>query len=226
MSEVALSLADDVRGLLQVGLVSTSPVKVAPSSDLLLQEMEQLASALAENWSGRAPAEIDILAPARELYKSFGIDPTKTRPSSEALLRRVLRSKPLPRIMNAVDLCNMLSLSFMLPLGLYDSAKVDGEVLLRRGKAGESYPGIRKDEVHVEGRPVLCDRLGPFGNPTSDSLRTAVGGDTGGLWLVIFAPFSVPRGVMEANVKEAGESMARHLSAAGEQAAWSGMIMD
>jgi DNA/RNA-binding domain of Phe-tRNA-synthetase-like protein len=114
----------------------------------------------------------------------------------------------------------------MLPLGLYDSTKVDGEVLLRRGKAGESYPGIRKDEVHVEGRPVLSDRLGPFGNPTSDSLRTAVSGDTGGLWLVIFAPVSVPRDVMEANVNEAGESMTRHLSAAGERAAWSGMIMD
>jgi DNA/RNA-binding domain of Phe-tRNA-synthetase-like protein len=226
MSGIALTLADDVRGLLRVGLVAASPVRVGPSSDRLLREMERLAAAHAANWSGRAPSEIEALAPARELYKSFGIDPTKTRPSSEALLRRVLRSKPLPRIMNAVDLCNMLSLAFMLPLGLYDSAKIEGEVLLRRGKAGEAFRGIRKDEVHLEGRPVLCDCRGPFGNPTSDSLRTSVGGDTGALWLVIFAPPSVTRDTMEAHVEQAGGSMARHLSAGEQPAAWSGMIMD
>jgi DNA/RNA-binding domain of Phe-tRNA-synthetase-like protein len=223
---VALSLENELRGLLRIGAVEASPVEVAPASEKLLGEMDELAGRLRERWSGRKPSEIDALKPARDLYKSFGIDPTKTRPSSEALLRRLLKAKPLPRIMNAVDLCNLLSLSFMLPLGLYDSAKIDGDVLLRLGRAGESYPGIRKDEVQLEGRPLLIDRQGPFGNPTSDSLRTSVDDRTNSLWLVIFAPRSLSREAMEANVRTAGESMARHLSAADEAAAWDGHVMD
>jgi DNA/RNA-binding domain of Phe-tRNA-synthetase-like protein len=223
---IALSLEEELRGLLRVGVVAASPVEIGPASPDLLEEMERLGSRLAEKWTGRSPAEIDVLKPARELYKSFGIDPTKTRPSSEALLRRLLRAKPLPRIMNAVDLCNLLSLSFMLPLGLYNSAKIDGEVTLRRGRADESYPGIRKEAVHLDGRPLLSDRQGAFGNPTSDSLRTSVDGATGALWMVIFAPRSVSRETMEANVQEAGEGMRRHLSPDGEPAAWDGSVMD
>jgi len=223
---IALSLEEELRGLLRVGVVAASPVKVGPASPDLLQEMERLGSGLAEKWAGRSPVEIEVLKPARQLYKSFGIDPTKARPSSEALLRRLLRAKPLPRIMNAVDLCTLLSLSFMLPLGLYDSAKIEGEVTLRRGRTGESYPGIRKDAVHLDGRPVLSDRQGAFGNPTSDSLRTSVDGATGALLMVIFAPRSVSRETMEANVHEAGEGMRRYLSPGGELAAWNGSVMD
>jgi len=223
---IALSIEEGLRRLLRLGLVAAAPVKIAPASPGLLQEMELRAEELAVRWAGRKPAEIEALDPARRLYKSFGIDPTKTRPSSEALLRRLLRGKPLPRIMNAVDLCNLLSLEFMLPLGLYDSAKIDGHVTLRRGRAGESYTGIRKDEVRLDGRPVLSDRQGAFGNPTSDSLRTAVDDATGELWMVIFAPRSVPKESVEADVRQAGESMRRHLSAGGQAAVWSGMVMD
>jgi DNA/RNA-binding domain of Phe-tRNA-synthetase-like protein len=223
---IVLSLEEELRRLLRVGVVAASPVEIGPASPDLLQEMERLGSRLAGKWAGRSPAEIDVLKPARELYKSFGIDPTKTRPSSEALLRRLLRAKPLPRILNAVDLCNLLSLSFMLPLGLYDSAKIDGEVTLRRGRADESYPGIRKEAVRLDGRPLLSDSQGAFGNPTSDSLRTSVDGATGALWMVIFAPRSVSRETMEANVQEAGEGMRRHLSPDGEPAAWDGGVMD
>jgi DNA/RNA-binding domain of Phe-tRNA-synthetase-like protein len=186
--------------------------------------MEGLSALLAERYAGLAPAEMEALAPARELYRSFGIDPTKTRPSSEALLRRVLKGKPLPAILNAVDLCNFLSLKFMLPLGLYDSEKIDGAVVLRKGRPGESFAGIRKGDVHLEGRPVLVDRRGPFGNPTSDSLRTSVDDATSALWLVIFAPASLARGVMEEHVAEAGAMMRRHLSPPGARAATGGFV--
>jgi DNA/RNA-binding domain of Phe-tRNA-synthetase-like protein len=131
------------------------------------------------------PAEV---ASVRTMYKRVGLDPTKTRPSSEALLRRVRRGDPLPRINSMVDVCNWCSLEFQLPYGLYDAAHIEGDVELRIGRAGESYPGIRKDEVHVEGRIALVDRLGPFGNPTSDSARTMVTKVTTSALLVVFAP--------------------------------------
>jgi len=130
-------------------------------------------------------------AAVRTMYKRVGIDPTKRRPSSEALLRRVRKGDPLPRINSMVDVCNWCSLEFQLPYGLYDASRIEGDVVLRIGREGESYPGIRKDDVHVGGRIMLADSLGPFGNPTSDSARTMVTPATTEGLLVIFAPIEV-----------------------------------
>ena len=127
----------------------------------------------------------------RTMYKRVGIDPTKTRPSSEALLRRVRKGDTLPRINSMVDVCNWCSFEFQLPYGLYDAAHIQGDVTLRIGRDGESYPGIRKDEVHVGGRIALVDAIGPFGNPTSDSARTMVTTATTRALLVVFAPREV-----------------------------------
>ena len=138
----------------------------------------------------RPPAEITAV---RTMYKRVGLDPTKTRPSSEALLRRVRKGDSLPRINSMVDVCNWCSLEFQLPYGLYDAAHIDGDVELRMGVAGESYPGIRKDAVHVDGRIALADRVGPFGNPSSDSARTMVTTATTQAMLVVFAPRDVDR---------------------------------
>jgi DNA/RNA-binding domain of Phe-tRNA-synthetase-like protein len=124
----------------------------------------------------------------RTMYKRVGLDPTKTRPSSEALLRRVRKGDTLPRINSMVDVCNWCSFEFQLPYGLYDAAQIQGNVTLRIGREGESYPGIRKDEVHVGGRIALVDATGPFGNPTSDSARTMVTTATNRALLVVFAP--------------------------------------
>jgi len=136
------------------------------------------------------PAETTAV---RTMYKRVGLDPTKTRPSSEALLRRVRKGDSLPRINSMVDVCNWCSLEFQLPYGLYDAAHIDGDVELRIGRPGESYPGIRKDDVHVDGRIALADRMGPFGNPTSDSARTMVTTATTQAMLVVFAPREVDR---------------------------------
>ncbi|MGH9255420.1 MAG: B3/B4 domain-containing protein [Vicinamibacterales bacterium] len=138
----------------------------------------------------RAHPPEDIAA-VRTMYKRVGIDPTRRRPSSEALLRRVRRGDPLPRINSMVDVCNWCSLEFQLPYGLYDAARIQGDVVLRLGLSGESYTGIRKDDVHVGGRIALVDRLGPFGNPTSDSARTMVTPATTRALVVVFAPFEL-----------------------------------
>jgi DNA/RNA-binding domain of Phe-tRNA-synthetase-like protein len=79
----------------------------------------------------------------RTMYKRVGLDPTRNRPSSEALLRRVRRGDPLPRINSMVDVCNWCSLEFQLPYGLYDAARLEGDVELRRGRDGECYARTR-----------------------------------------------------------------------------------
>jgi DNA/RNA-binding domain of Phe-tRNA-synthetase-like protein len=128
----------------------------------------------------------------RGMYRRTGLDPTKRRPSSEALLRRVRKGEGLPRINSLVDICNWCSLEFQLPYGLYDLDRIAGDVMLRLGADGESYPGIRKDEVHVGGRIVLADARGPFGNPSSDSARTMVNAGATRALMIVFAPAEVP----------------------------------
>jgi DNA/RNA-binding domain of Phe-tRNA-synthetase-like protein len=131
------------------------------------------------------------------MYKRVGLDPTKTRPSSEALLRRVRRGDGLPRINSLVDVINWCSLESLLPFGLYDLDRIEGDVTLRVGRDGEAYAGIRKDTVHVAGRLTLADAVGPFGNPTSDSARTMVTTATTRALVVIFAPASAATDVAE-----------------------------
>jgi DNA/RNA-binding domain of Phe-tRNA-synthetase-like protein len=127
----------------------------------------------------------------RAMYRRIGLDPTKTRPSSESLLRRVRKGDRLPRINSLVDICNWCSLEFQLPYGLYDLDKVQPPIELRLGAEGEEYEGIRKDVVHVGGRMMLADAGGPFGNPTSDSARTMVTPATTRALCTIFAPIEL-----------------------------------
>lgn len=208
-----LRISPDIRPLIRVARIRIAPVVIGPAAPSLLGKMAEAERVLAERHAGRPPGAIEGLAAARALYRSFRIDPTRARPSSEALLRRVLQGKPLPRLLNAIDLCNLLSVRFLLPLGLYDEDKIEGPALLRRGLAGESYPGIRKDQIGLEGKPVLADSLGAFGNPTSDSLRTSVTPVTTRLWLVIFAPAAHEESRLREFAAMAREELLEHLPA-------------
>jgi DNA/RNA-binding domain of Phe-tRNA-synthetase-like protein len=178
------TLAPDLAGIVRPGVLWLDGATVVEREARLNAPLAAAEAAVRMH----PPEEI---AAVRTMYKRVGLDPTKTRPSSEALLRRVRRGDPLPRINSMVDVCNWCSLEFQLPYGLYDSAHINGDVELRIGREGESYPGIRKDAVHVGGRITLADSTGPFGNPTSDSARTMVTTATARALLVVFAPREV-----------------------------------
>lgn len=163
-----------------------------------------------------AEAKVRISPPAesaavRTMYKRVGLDPTKTRPSNEALLRRVRKGDALPRINSAVDVVNWCSLEFQLPYGLYDAAKISGSVTMRLGRDGEKYAGIRKDDVNVGGRITVADDIGPFGNPTSDSARTMVTPETTELLVIVYAPATVEARRLDRVVAATAERMARIL---------------
>jgi DNA/RNA-binding domain of Phe-tRNA-synthetase-like protein len=133
------------------------------------------------------PAETQTV---REMYRRIGLDPTKTRPSNEALLRRVRRGDPFPRVNALVDAVNLCSLELQLPYGVYDRRAISGPIVLRLGREGEAYDGIRKDAVHVGGRVTVADDHGPFGNPTSDSARAMVTAAATEALVVVYAPAS------------------------------------
>lgn len=133
----------------------------------------------------------DVPSPdrARKLYRKFGVDPTRVRPSSEALLRRMKKGEPLPRVNSLVDVANALSVQLQVPVGLYDADKLQGEELvIRLGVDGESYAGIGKEQVNVAGRICVADSGGPIGNPSSDSARTMITTDTQRAVWIYFLP--------------------------------------
>lgn len=193
--------ADQRAEQVSLGILALEGVRIPEEDPLTAEEMVSVESLIRERFSGRTPAQIDELAPARALYRAAGIDPTRYRPSSEALMRRVVRGGKLPRINAAVDLANLAAVSYWLPIGLYDAGRIIGKVRLRLGREEEGYPGIRKEWVGLAGRLLLEDEGGPFGNPSSDSARTAVKPSTTRLLWVIFAPGDYPRRAMAAHVE-------------------------
>ena len=183
-----LTVDDSLLGTLALGVLEAENVRLDPLPREFMDERDHLIQRLIGSHAGRQPADIPGVAEARSLFHRLGIDPTKTRPSSEALLRRVLQGKGLPNVNPAVDVCNLCSLEHQLPLGLYDRERVRGAVHVRIGRESEGYDGIRKQRVQLEGRLLLADEQGPFGAPTSDSLRTSVTDGTKHLMVALFCP--------------------------------------
>lgn len=133
--------------------------------------------------------DVPSLDRARQLYRRFGTDPTRMRPSSEALLRRIKKGESLPRINSLVDVANALSVQLQVPVGLYDLGKVKGdELVIRLGREGETYEGIGKEKVNVGGRICVADAEGPCGNPSADSARTMITTSTEEAAWIYFLP--------------------------------------
>jgi DNA/RNA-binding domain of Phe-tRNA-synthetase-like protein len=190
-----VAIAPELTGRVRLGVLVLEGVTVRDADATLAAEVDATCAELRTRHAGVSSGEVPGVEEARGLYKALGIDPTKTRPSNEALLRRALKGEALYRINTLVDALNLASLRAQLPFGLYDLAKLEPPVTLRRGAPGESYEGIRKGTVNVEERPVLVDSRGPFGNPTSDSQRSCITLDTTRTLVVAYAPvgYSDPR---------------------------------
>ncbi len=109
----------------------------------------------------------------RQVYKALGKDPSRYRPSGEALVRRTLQGKALYQVDTAVDLINLASIAYGYSIGGFDADKIDGDCLtLGVGREGEPYEGIGRGTVNICGLPVYRDATGGIGTPTTDNERT------------------------------------------------------
>ena len=172
----------------------TAGVKTGPSPEELLGEMKARALEIERLPFPRSVLESPQIEMTRRAYKALGKDPARYRGSAEALLRRVVAGKGLPQINAVVDIINLVSLESRLPVGLYDTAHVRGDVVFRAGRAGESYKGIGKYDLNLEGLPLFADDQGPHGSAPSDSERTMVTSKTEGI-LAVIVSFGGPEGL-------------------------------
>lgn len=127
------------------------------------------------------------VAAVRTLFRQAGCDPTRYRPSSEALLRRVLKGEDLAPILPAVDLNNLLSIAMAVPSCVIGAQAVRAPLVLRAGRAGERMQSMRGD-FDLEGKPLLADAQGPFGTPITDSERVKVTSGSSDVLLVAYLP--------------------------------------
>jgi DNA/RNA-binding domain of Phe-tRNA-synthetase-like protein len=185
-----ITIASDVAArapMLRLGLLSMTGLTIRAKDDALWQALEQAAAAVAARMDPNALGSDARISAVRRLFKSVGVDPSRYRPSSEALVRRVAQGKGLYQINTAVDVNNWSSLEERLPFGIYDAQCITGQVLLQLGRENAAYEGIGKSLVSLEGKMLLADEEGAFGSPISDSTRAMVTEQTRDIQLVVFA---------------------------------------
>ena len=145
----------------------------------LWKRIEAFTALYREKYTLDSIKEMPAIQATRQAYKKCGKDPSRYRPSSEALCRRILRGIPLYQIDTLVDLINLASIYSGNSIGGFDRDKIQGDrLVLGIGKAGEPYEGIGRGELNIEGMPVYRDAVGGIGTPTSDHERTKMSLDT------------------------------------------------
>ncbi|MFN4181785.1 MAG: B3/4 domain-containing protein [bacterium] len=154
--------------------------------------LEEVKHQVRSEFSGKEVGEDSRIQAVRRMYSRCGTDPTKFRPCSEALVRRVLKNQPFPRIFPAVDIGNFIALKYRVPLGVYNLDAISPPVEIRLGNEDESLLAIGERVFHTRGRIVAVDRLGVFGGPTADSLRTAIHQETTHILILYYAPAEIP----------------------------------
>ena len=130
------------------------------------------------------------VAAMRKLFRAAGCDPTRYRPASEALLRRLVKGAELPAIHPLVDVNNCLSAELAVPCCVMKEGSLGTDLVFRAGDEGESYESLR-GPFNAEAKPLLVDEIGPIDTPITGSERVKVQSDSEKAWLVAYLPIEV-----------------------------------
>ncbi len=158
-----------------VGACITANISNTQYSADLWSEIDTLGAESRATLTTESLKDMTSIQATRRIYKLCGKDPSRYRPSGEALVRRVLQGKGLYQVDTLVDLINLASMKYGYSIGAFDADKFSGDTLtLGIGKEGEPYEGIGRGMINIAGLPVYRDAIGGVGTPTSDHERTKV----------------------------------------------------
>ena len=156
-----------------VGAAVEAQVTNSPYSQELWDEIHEWEQRFRKELTTESLKELSGIAATRRVYKACGKDPSRYRPASEQLIRRMLQGKELYQIDSLVDLVNLASIVYGYSIGGFDADKIVGDTLtLGIGREGEPYEGIGRGLLNIAGLPVYRDQQGGVGTPTSDNERT------------------------------------------------------
>jgi len=160
-------------------------VQIHPGHDDLNREISNITKDIQTRYSVEDISQIPTIKETKDAYRVLGKDPSRYRPSAEALTRRVVQGKGLYRINNVVDHLNLVSLQSGFSIGGYDQDKIAGNIQFGIGEKDEPYEAIGRGSLNIENLPLFRDDQGAFGSPTSDSLRTMVTDQTNRFLMII-----------------------------------------
>ena len=170
-----ITLSEEIKRLCPAfqGVAVMAQVTNSAHNAELWREIDAFTRELRAGETAESIKQQPAIAATREAYKRCGKDPSRYRPSAEALRRRLLRGLELYQIDTLVDLINLVSLRTGHSIGGFDADEIQGTDLeLGIGRAEELFEGIGRGMLNIEGLPVYRDRIGGIGTPTSDHERT------------------------------------------------------
>ena len=169
-----------------IGAAVEAQVKNSPYQEELWQEIGTWGEKYKHELTPDSLKDMSGIAATRRVYRACGKDPSRYRPASEALIRRILKGKPLYQIDTLVDLINLASIVYGYSIGGFDADRfVCDTLVLGVGKEGEPYEGIGRGPINIAGLPVYRDTVGGVGTPTSDHERTKITLETTHLLVLI-----------------------------------------
>lgn len=169
-----------------VGAAVVAQVENSAHDDELWKEIEAFIADYRERYTVDSIKEMPSIEATRTAYRRCGKDPSRYRPSGEALVRRTLKGNELYQVSTLVDLINLASIAYGYSIGGFDADKIEGDTLcLGIGREGEPYEGIGRGPLNIEGLPVYRDAIGGIGTPTSDHERTKLSLETKTLLTIV-----------------------------------------
>ncbi len=185
---VEIQISDSIKTILpqlRLGCLHAQ-VTIAPSATEQIEFIEKIILNVQELLSIEEVSKSEIINATKDAYRKLGKDPSRYRPSAEALTRRVVQGKDLYQVNNVVDALNCISIQTGFSIGGYDTNSLGSNILLSIGEPDEPYEAIGRGKLNIENLPVLRDSIGAFGSPTSDSLRSCVNSETASFLMVFF----------------------------------------
>jgi len=149
-------------------------VEVLPSDDKIKKLSKEIITQIQSELTVETISLKPTIKSTKEAYRKLGKDPSRYRPSAEALTRRIVKGNDLYNVNNVVDLLNLVSLESGFSIGGYDLDKIDGPIEFGIGRPDEPFQAIGRGNLNIENLPLFRDATGAFGSPTSDSIRTMV----------------------------------------------------
>lgn len=156
-----------------IGAALSASFENSPYCEELWKEILRFQEEYRQSFDTESLKNHPAVSSTREAYKRCGKDPSRYRPSSEALIRRMLKGNGLYQVNTAVDLINLASIRYGYSIGGFDRDKIQGDCIrLGIGRKNEEYEGIGRGPLNIENMPVYRDLSGGIGTPTSDNERT------------------------------------------------------
>ncbi|HWO95236.1 MAG TPA: phenylalanine--tRNA ligase beta subunit-related protein [Bacillus sp. (in: firmicutes)] len=158
----------------KVGVIHYKHISVGASPQMLKGRLRLFQESIFFDLETKSPSTIEGVIEWRKVFKELGTDPSKYRPSAEALFRRIQKQTYLPSINSAVDLNNFFSLQYEVPIGIYDCKFLGDDIEITLGKEDDYYKALNERSISLKNKIVSSDQEGPFGSPYVDSQRAPV----------------------------------------------------